>query len=110
MRRAQERARIVAGAWRTVVLEQTATLRMACARRQTLPMRMSFTVANDWLARRSESRLQRPTLNECDYPHTRSAVSTTKSSLCRCSYHVRKLPGAVEAKPHWGLIARYSSG
>src|SRR5690606_16266941 len=41
-------------------------------------------------------------------PQARSAVETTSSSLRRWSSTVSRLPSAVDAKPHCGLIARYS--
>src|SRR5215510_10250161 len=43
-------------------------------------------------------------------PHTLLAVSTTNLSLRHCSSSVSRLPSIVEAKPHWGLRARFSSG
>jgi hypothetical protein len=36
------------------------------------------------------------------YPHTSSAVSTTRRSLAACCSRVRALPSTVEEKPHWG--------
>src|SRR5262245_21366164 len=43
-------------------------------------------------------------------PQTLRAVSTTSSSLRHCSSSVSRLPTAVDAKPHWGLRARFSIG
>ena len=44
------------------------------------------------------------------YPHTRAAVDATSSSLRRSSSTVIRLPSEPEAKPHCGLMARFSSG
>src|SRR5882672_1429507 len=41
---------------------------------------------------------------------TRRAVSTTRCSLAHCSSSVSIFPSMVEAKPHCGLSARFSSG
>jgi hypothetical protein len=38
------------------------------------------------------------------------AVATTSSSLRHCSSSVSRLPAGVDAKPHWGLRARFSIG
>jgi hypothetical protein len=43
-------------------------------------------------------------------PQTFRAVSTTSSSFRFCSSHVSRFPNMVEANPHWGAMARFSSG
>ena len=43
------------------------------------------------------------------YPQTLLAVSTTSSSFRFCSSGVSMFPGAVEANPHCGLSARFST-
>ena len=43
-------------------------------------------------------------------PHTCRAVLATSSSLRHWSSMVRRLPAAIDAKPHCGLSARCSSG
>ena len=43
-------------------------------------------------------------------PQIRRAVSATSLSLAHCCSSVMRLPSAVEAKPHCGLSARFSSG
>ncbi len=51
-----------------------------------------------------------PRGGEGDYRHTSRAVSTTSRSFAHWSSSSIRLPSMVEAKPHWGLSARFSRG
>src|SRR5699024_671759 len=44
------------------------------------------------------------------YDQTSSAIFTTCPSFFHCSSSVSRFPSSVEAKPHWGLRASWSSG
>src|SRR5262245_22360441 len=45
-----------------------------------------------------------------DPPQIFCAVSATNSSFRRCSSYEIRLPGTLDAKPHWGLSARFAKG
>jgi hypothetical protein len=48
--------------------------------------------------------------SEDPQPHTVSAVSTISASFAFCSSGVSTFRADVEANPHWGDSARFSSG